>query len=530
MIRVLLKKQLLELSVWFFRDNKTGKIRSRGKVIGFALLFLFLCGMIAAMFFGLSFTLCGALLPLELDWLYFAIMGLLALTLGVFGSVFNTYASLYDAKDNDLLFSLPIPPLSILLVRLSGVWLWALFYESIVFVPAVLVYLISVPFSLFAILAGFWMLLALSLPILTISCLLGWVVARINRRLRNKSVMTIIASLLFLGAYFFFYTKAQDLINALIANAVGIGEKIRHAYPLFAFGRACAGAPLPLLAVSAVLIALTALTILILYRNFIKLATERGKSAKKAYVARKASSKSTGAALLVKELRRFGASPAYMLNTALGSMFLLAFAILAPIKSAFLRDLLFGMLGADNSLAALIAAALIGTVAAMNDITAPSVSLEGKHLWIAQSLPVSPWQILKAKLGLHLVITLPPAVIAVLSVGISLHLPVLYTLFVLAVVCLFALFSALFGLFLNLNMPNLTWQNETVVIKQSLCVALALFGVWGICALLVGMYFLLSALLSAMISGALTAVLLLLLDLLLALWIKRRGSRIFAAL
>ena len=36
-------------------------------------------------------------------------MGLAAVLLGAFGSVFNTYAGLYLPKDNDLLLSMPIP-------------------------------------------------------------------------------------------------------------------------------------------------------------------------------------------------------------------------------------------------------------------------------------------------------------------------------------------------------------------------------------------------------------------------------------
>ena len=46
---------------------------------------------------------------MQVSWLYFALMGGLGLCLGAFGSVFNTFSSLYLAKDNDLLLSLPIP-------------------------------------------------------------------------------------------------------------------------------------------------------------------------------------------------------------------------------------------------------------------------------------------------------------------------------------------------------------------------------------------------------------------------------------
>ena len=41
-------------------------------------------------------------------WLYMALMGIVSVILGVFGSVFNTFSTLYQARDNDLLFAMPI--------------------------------------------------------------------------------------------------------------------------------------------------------------------------------------------------------------------------------------------------------------------------------------------------------------------------------------------------------------------------------------------------------------------------------------
>ena len=46
----------------------------------------------------------------------------------------------------------------------------------------------------------------------------------------------------------------------------------------------------------------------------------------------------------------------------------------------------------------------------MNDITAPAISLEGKNIWLSQSLPVKPWQVLRSKLELHMWLTGVPAV------------------------------------------------------------------------------------------------------------------------
>ena len=74
-------------------------------------------------------------------------MGLLAVLLGAFGSVFNTYSGLYLAKDNDLLLSLPIPVRTVIASRLLGVYLMGLMYSAVVSVPAVIVYWIVGGFS-----------------------------------------------------------------------------------------------------------------------------------------------------------------------------------------------------------------------------------------------------------------------------------------------------------------------------------------------------------------------------------------------
>ncbi len=46
-------------------------------------------------------------------------------------------------------------------------------------------------------------------------------------------------------------------------------------------------------------------------------------------------------------------------------------------------------------------AAAVCMTAAMNDIVVPSVSLEGKNIWLIQSLPVKTRDILNAKLAVQ---------------------------------------------------------------------------------------------------------------------------------
>ena len=176
MLKSLLKKQLMEVNTWLLQNKKTGKRRSNINItmliVAYTVLFLCL-GMI---FFGTGYMLCEPLVFAGLGWLYFSIMGLMAVMLGVFGSVFNTYATLYKAKDNELLLSMPIPPSRILAARLFGVWMWSLIYEAIVFVPALIVYWLIMNWNggltLTAVLFGILLFVLLSVFILTLSCIL----------------------------------------------------------------------------------------------------------------------------------------------------------------------------------------------------------------------------------------------------------------------------------------------------------------------------------------------------------------------
>ena len=100
----------------------------------------------------------------------------------------------------------------------------------------------------------------ISVLVLTLSCALGWVVAQISKKLKNRSFITVIISLLFLGAYYFIYFRAQSVITDIIANAAEYGDKIRGAaYPVYLFGNAGAGDPVSMLILTAVVAVLFAL-------------------------------------------------------------------------------------------------------------------------------------------------------------------------------------------------------------------------------------------------------------------------------
>ena len=178
MLSVLLKKQMTEIFRSYFYDAK--KNRSRSKAGTAAYLVFFVCilvGLLGGMITTLSLAICGAFMAAGMDWLYFAIMGLLSVLLGVFGSVFNTYSSLYLSKDNDLLLSMPIPVNVFITSRLLTVYLMGLMYSLVVILPAVIVYWATAPVSVSVIFGGLLIIFLITVFVLTLSCALGWVVA-----------------------------------------------------------------------------------------------------------------------------------------------------------------------------------------------------------------------------------------------------------------------------------------------------------------------------------------------------------------
>ena len=191
MTKALLKKQMMEVFSWIYQNKKTGKNRSVQGVVLYVLLYLLVFGMLGGMFWMTADMLCEPLVQAGFGWLYFALMGMISVALGVFGSVFNTYASLYQAKDNDLLLAMPVLPSRILLIRLSGVFMMGLMYELIVMIPAVLVYFLRADVGAAAVIFTLLIPLVLAILVLTLSAVLGWLVAVISSRLKNKNVIVV---------------------------------------------------------------------------------------------------------------------------------------------------------------------------------------------------------------------------------------------------------------------------------------------------------------------------------------------------
>ena len=532
MLGVLIKKQLAEVFKGYFYDAKKNRMRSGWAIAGYFILFLvIMVGLLGGVFTGLSLSLCGGLTEVGMGWLYFLLMGGIAIVLGTFGSVFNTYSGLYLAKDNDLLLSLPIPVRTIVTARLVNVYLMGAMYSAVVLIPALIVYWITVGATAARVVCGILLFFIVTVIVLLLSCLLGWVVAKISLRLKNKSFITVIVSLLFIAAYYFCYFRANDFIRDLILNASVYGERIRGAASgLYLFGRVGEGdwpaAAVFTVGTAAVFVLLWA----VLTRSFLSIATASGKTVKVRYVEKAVRERTPFRALLGKEFARFAASPNYMLNCGLGVLLLPVCGVLLLIKGREVFTALDSVFAARPDSAAVLLCAGLCLVSCMNDMASPSVSLEGKSLWIPQSLPVAPKTVLRAKASVQLILTAIPMLFAAVCAATAVDASPAVRLAVIVMPAVYSAFSAFLGTVVGVRMPLLTWTNELAPIKQSGAVTIALFGGWIIVVIFAALYLAAGWMIGAAPYLLIWTVLFAAAALLLLRWLDTKGAADFAAL
>lgn len=141
-----------------------------------------------------------------------------------------------------------------------------------------------------------------------------------------------------------------------------------------------------------VLVALAAV-VFVMKRSFVQIATQAEQVTKKVYKEKIVAKRSLRRALLWKECKHFTSSATYMLNCAMGTLMLPVAGVAAIVKAPLLLQLQKEIFGEYVGTLVLMLIGAIALMTSMNDITAPAISLEGKNIWLSQSLPVKPWQV-----------------------------------------------------------------------------------------------------------------------------------------
>lgn len=475
MLKTLIKIKLQGLFLRQVKSSK-GKSASKGKIVLMALLFVYVgvvfCGMFAALFDALVEPLHA----MQLDWLYFGLMSIIIIMFCFLGSVFITEHEMYEAKDNELLMSMPIRNRDILLSRICMILFLNYIYELMIAGPAFVIYMIYFGMNAWQIISFIIVFLTLPLFVLALTCVIAWVVAHIMMRVKRKNIMSLVSFIVFFGLYMYGVTFVEEYIGLLIQNGKTIAQAIESSiFPIYHLSIAIQDANMMSLVIYIVCALVPFIAVIyLLSLNFIKMATTKPKARKIKYVEKPMKEQSVVQSLLVREIKHFTSNAMVMLNGAMGIVMTIIGTVALIIYSSDLKAMMVMIPGIEEWVTPLLCIMGIA-VGSLNIISASSISLEGNRLWILKTLPIKEKDILNAKLIMHLLMCIPSNLFYSIVASILFEVSILDAVMIILVPNLFTFFIALLGLLLNLWKPKFDWVNETVCVKQSMPVMLTMF-------------------------------------------------------
>lgn len=467
MLKTLIQK---EFSAFFGRTFKTkgSKNGSKTSPLFIVVLLTFLFLLLSFSFFSMFAAIAPIAKEANATWIIGAFSLCFATVFSLIGSVFATQSQLYDANDNDLLLSLPIPPSYILISRMLPLYVYNLFFVAVIALPALLSYAVFVSFNPLSVILWLILIIVVSFVSLSICCLIGRFSAGFVKKFKNSSLVSIVLSFAFFAIYFVAVSNAESVIESIVTNIAGIATFFQKYLPtLYWTGLASSGKIGWFLLTLLLNVGFSAIVLFFLSKSYIKIVTgsqnvKRTKSKKPLSFREKSQFRT----LLSKEWQRFSSSSTYFINCSMGSVFLIIASVAAIINAKSIADLSYVLKDYKTFFSAavfLIATMLLFT----NSAAASSVSMEGKSLWIIQSLPITAKTILLAKIVLHFLVSAPFSVVAAIVFGVIVKLDFLTVVFLAVSATAFVFLQGEFGLSQNLKHADFSWTNESVPVKQS---------------------------------------------------------------
>ena len=465
------------LNSWGF--NKMLKSKSKGEkikaiLLGIVIVYAF-CMIFASMFF-MNIPLAQGLEKLNaLDILLSS--SILSVTVfSLFMSIFKLPSYLFAFRDYDLLMSLPVKPSTVLTSKLIFIYLSNLLIANIVTIPPLIIYGYKTTAGILYYIFTVTVTLFIPLIPISIGAVIAYFLGRISTRIRSTNLIMIVGSLLLCAILIVGSPMINQLNSQHIQGALPVFNSINTILFWIDFYIKALRDSSVFYLIMFVAFSTLVFTVFIAvlskgFKTINSRMSEKYKSSDYKMTRLKASSPLK--ALFVKELRFYFSSFIYVTNTAIGplmmTVFSIAIIILGKDKLAKLLEMPFA-----GDYIYLSSVAVFAFCIGMTLITASSISLEGKNLWIIKSLPVDIKSILWSKVLVNLALTVPALVINMIIIVIGLELDITTALAMFAVLLTLSLLSPVIGLMINLYFPKLEWTSHMAVVKQSVSVFISM--------------------------------------------------------
>lgn len=449
--------------------------KNTSKNFGFKVFIAIMIAYAAICFIGIFGVYFGRLaknfVEQECGFAYFSLVAIIMISIGFVTTVFAAQSQIFEAKDNDLLTSMPIPVRYILLTRIITLLLIEFAESLVIGLEAVIIYRFFAPIPA----QGYFILLlevvGLNMITASIASIFGLILSAITVRVHRKSLVTTIATLVISAGFFMIINAGEKYLNSMLDNDVAIEQTMKNdMYPFYCFGMGVEQGNVKLFLIFMLIaVACFAAVIALISPFFLKITASKKGNLRKKYKPENNKERSIKNTLLHKEFRRFFTNASYMLNTGLGLLVLVGGAIALIIEKEKVFDLItdFAYMKRHIGMYVLFVELFF---CAMNVISSPSVSLEGESLWICKSMPIKPIDILMAKAKSHIIICMPFVVLFGIAANIALPLEMPMRIALFLVPMAGTLFTGVLGVVDNLILPKFDWADESIAVKQSLAV------------------------------------------------------------
>lgn len=416
----------------------------------------------------------------NLTYIMLSIVLLLVTVLTFIEGIYKSQGILFDCKDNDLLFSLPIKKSYILYVRIFKLLAFQFLYNLLIILPAFILYVyFESPSVSFYVISFIFLFLIPIIPT-TLSCIIGYFIKHLTSRFKAKRIIESLLTAMVMIIIFVISFQIDSFMNNIVEHATSINDVLTKIYyPIGAYISLINKFDLIEL-IKVILFNIIPFVLFIYigsiyYFKIISKNNEFGLITSKKKVIKVRSKISS---LISKELSRFFSSTVYIFNTSFGVILLVVTTILLCLKGPGIVEM-FVEEGSESlnitEYLPIIYCGLVIFVGCMTSITSSSISLEGKGINITKSLPVDAKTIFKSKILTSLIITLPLVILSDLIFIIRFKIDYIYIIYIILLSLIVPSLTAILGLLVNLKYPKLNYSNDTEVVKQSMSSGICVF-------------------------------------------------------
>lgn len=394
--------------------------------------------------------------------------------------IYKSQGILFNSKDDDLLFSLPIEKSQILFARILKLNVFQYLFNLMFLLPAFVIYIYyespGISFYLLSI------LMSILIPIIPtiLSSIIGYIIKVLSSKFKAKKLVETTFSLIVFMFIFIVSFNIETFVANLGENAKSINDiLIKLYYPIGLYNNLINKFNiLDLIKLLSINIVPFIIFILIGSKYYFKLISKT----KESYVKNNINNKermyikrSKTNTLVRKELKRYFSSPVYILNTAFGLILALVGTIAIVFNDSILESLEVLKTAGIELPIYVIFYIFILFVVSLTEITASSISLEGTTINITRSLPIGSDEVLKSKLYASFIIEFPFLIISYLIFIISFKINILHSLFLIILILVSVLLTSTLGLIINLKYPKMNAKNDTEIVKQSMSAMISTF-------------------------------------------------------